>query len=218
MKEWLIAHRGIRSTARENTLKAFLAVKDYPVGWVELDVHSTCDNVLVVHHDFNIGSLIIKNTAFSDLKTADPELITLKEALQAVANCAPIVIEIKQTIGSGHIQVAKVLKSNPGWRVASYDINELFKQAEAGVEKNRMFLYSHKKHPLQLLKQAEDHGFGGIGISSYLLCPIAIWLTNRKGMQIFTYTLNLLPVAWVMRKLFPYLGICTDRPDLLQKL
>lgn len=218
MKDWLIAHRGARCDGRENTLAAFKAVKNYPLGWVELDLHSTKDNIVVIHHNFDINGLIIKQTAFKDLKKQDPELLTFKEAIIAINASVPVIVEIKETHGNGHTQIAKILHNNPSWRVASYDLKELLKQADAGIDKNRMFLYSHKCHPLKLLNTAQKHDFGGIGLSSYLLNPTAIWLTHHKKMQIYTYTVNSLIIAWILRRLFPYLGICTDRPDRLQKL
>jgi glycerophosphoryl diester phosphodiesterase len=49
-----IAHRGVRSVARENTIPAFLAAVENSAlacDGVELDIHSTASGQLVVHHD-----------------------------------------------------------------------------------------------------------------------------------------------------------------------
>lgn len=58
-KSLIIAHRGVTSLAIENTLKAFrLAVEKStprPDG-VELDVHSTADGKIAVHHDPTLPS------------------------------------------------------------------------------------------------------------------------------------------------------------------
>lgn len=47
----LIAHRGVRSLAPENTLAAFLKVKALKIKWVELDVRFTACGEAVVFHD-----------------------------------------------------------------------------------------------------------------------------------------------------------------------
>ncbi|MBP7094566.1 MAG: glycerophosphodiester phosphodiesterase [Spirochaetia bacterium] len=47
----VIAHRGFRSVAPENTLAAFSAAFDSGAAWIELDVAASSDGELVVIHD-----------------------------------------------------------------------------------------------------------------------------------------------------------------------
>lgn len=47
----VIAHRGFRSVAPENTLAAFAAAFDSGARWIELDVAASADGELVVIHD-----------------------------------------------------------------------------------------------------------------------------------------------------------------------
>ena len=47
----VLAHRGARTVAPENTLVAFSTALDQGAAGVELDVHRTADDGLVVHHD-----------------------------------------------------------------------------------------------------------------------------------------------------------------------
>ncbi len=47
----VIAHRGFRSVAPENTLAAFAAAFDSGASWIELDVAASSDGELVVIHD-----------------------------------------------------------------------------------------------------------------------------------------------------------------------
>ncbi len=61
----LFAHRGVSSLAPENTLAAFKKVRELGIPGVELDVHLTKDEKLVVIHDESIkrtGRLISKET------------------------------------------------------------------------------------------------------------------------------------------------------------
>ncbi|MCB0054235.1 MAG: hypothetical protein KDE24_32350, partial [Caldilinea sp.] len=48
----IFAHRGARRVAPENTLPAFAAALAMGVDGIELDVHRTTDEQLVVIHDF----------------------------------------------------------------------------------------------------------------------------------------------------------------------
>lgn len=47
----VLAHRGMSTTHRENTLAAFAGARDVGADGVELDVRRTGDGALVVHHD-----------------------------------------------------------------------------------------------------------------------------------------------------------------------
>src|SRR3954471_19199034 len=50
-----IAHRGMPRLARENTLPSFELAMDAGADGLELDVHTTADGVVVVHHDPDLG-------------------------------------------------------------------------------------------------------------------------------------------------------------------
>lgn len=49
-----IAHRGARAFAPENTLEAFAKAQTFGCEMIELDVHLSRDNELIVHHDDNL--------------------------------------------------------------------------------------------------------------------------------------------------------------------
>lgn len=53
----LFAHRGLHRAHIENTLDAFLAARDAGVPGIELDVHLTADEKLVVFHDDRTGRI-----------------------------------------------------------------------------------------------------------------------------------------------------------------
>ena len=54
---WVIAHRGASSEERENTLPAFERAIELGADFVELDVQSASDGVLVVFHDLDLDRL-----------------------------------------------------------------------------------------------------------------------------------------------------------------
>jgi glycerophosphoryl diester phosphodiesterase len=51
-RPYVIAHRGISGRYPENTLLAFQKAIEAKADWIELDVHMTADNVVIVSHDW----------------------------------------------------------------------------------------------------------------------------------------------------------------------
>ena len=98
LKYNLIAHRGIHYNYRENTLKAFreAMLKKYII---ELDVHLSKDNIVVVFHDNNLKRLTginknIKDLTYDEIKNII-DVPTLNEVLSLVKGKVPIIIELK---------------------------------------------------------------------------------------------------------------------------
>lgn len=96
IKRRITAHRGLTEFGeKENTINAFEAAIKYNIEAVELDVHKTKDNILVVHHDFEISNLLIKNTNYEDLLKIKPDLPTLENVINLAKNKLFLDIEIK---------------------------------------------------------------------------------------------------------------------------
>ncbi|MBA1421047.1 MAG: glycerophosphodiester phosphodiesterase [Epsilonproteobacteria bacterium] len=95
-KPLIVAHRGTHLKGIvENTLEAFKAAFTYNVDAIEGDFHLTKDNVIVCHHDYNIGHLEIRDNTLDTLQTLQPNLPTLTEVLALVPPDKTIYIEIK---------------------------------------------------------------------------------------------------------------------------
>ncbi len=92
----VLAHRGASRRARENTLAAFRLAGELGADGVELDVHRSADDVLVVHHDADVAGFgLIAAQPFAALRTHDPEIPTLAETLDVVAPMQLVNIEMK---------------------------------------------------------------------------------------------------------------------------
>ena len=86
----LIAHRGNKEKAFENTLKAFYdAINSDYVGF-ECDVRVTKDNILIIYHDSLYKGKLIKNMLYKDLDN----ILTLKDVLNIQTNKI-IMLDIK---------------------------------------------------------------------------------------------------------------------------
>lgn len=94
-KPLVLAHRGARREEPENTIPAFTRALRQGADGIELDVHRTSDNSLVVHHDADTPELgVLANLTVKEIKLSRPDIPTLEEVFTACKNCL-INVEIK---------------------------------------------------------------------------------------------------------------------------
>ncbi|WP_133136346.1 glycerophosphodiester phosphodiesterase [Legionella rowbothamii] len=99
----LIAHRGAHDHAHgvmENTLTAFRLAAKAGCWGIELDVHATADQVLVVNHDPTLKrlwgrDLTIAEASFADLRAQVPQIPTLAEVVAEFGGKVHLFIELK---------------------------------------------------------------------------------------------------------------------------
>jgi glycerophosphoryl diester phosphodiesterase len=107
-----LAHRGYHDAAArrpENALTAFRAAIDAGYG-IELDVQRSADNKAVVFHDDTLERMTVRTGAVADysaerlckmaLRESDDLIPTLAEVLALVAGRVPLLIEIKELLGT----------------------------------------------------------------------------------------------------------------------
>ena len=95
----VLAHRGARTVAPENTIEAFTIALAQGADGVELDVHRTADDGLVVHHDAEAPGLgVLARRTIAEIRSARPEIPTLAEVLDACAGSL-VNVEIKNLPG-----------------------------------------------------------------------------------------------------------------------
>ncbi len=108
---WLIAHRGARNEAPDNTLAAFEAAWAYPIDGIELDVQLTRDGTPVLFHDITLSKVGGGRRRVSDLSADElwqldwgasrgsafrGELVpTLAEVLEEYSGATRLFVEIK---------------------------------------------------------------------------------------------------------------------------
>ena len=91
-----IAHRGMPRLATENTLPSFALALECGADGIELDVHATRDDIIVVHHNSALHSgTQIRETALADLLKEMPDLPTLVAVCELVNGRAELFVEIK---------------------------------------------------------------------------------------------------------------------------
>ena len=93
-----IGHRGAKGYCQENTLESFQKALDLGCDGIELDVHLSNDNVLVVIHDDAINRTTTGSGFVSDFTSSELLKLgipTLEEVVNLVSKKAIINIEIK---------------------------------------------------------------------------------------------------------------------------
>ena len=130
---WVIGHRGAAGLAPENTLAAFEHAVRLGVDAVELDVHLSADQHLVVIHDERVdrttnGSGKVADAPLSALRMLDAgageRVPTLDEVLEAVPGHVAINIELKGRGTARRVARAVAPRKRP-LLVSAFDHGEL---------------------------------------------------------------------------------------------
>ena len=111
LTEKIISHRGIYDNKNifENSLEAITKAKEKNY-IVEIDIHITKDDQIVVFHDYNTKritkkDMIRENNNYKDLNNQDIYHIPLlEEVLELVNGKVPLLIEIKQKRKAGKLE------------------------------------------------------------------------------------------------------------------
>ncbi len=93
----VLAHRGARRQAPENTLASFRRARELGADGVELDVHRTIDGVLVVHHDADREDLgILAHLTAAEITRRAPEIPHLVDVLDEMSGLL-VNVELKNS-------------------------------------------------------------------------------------------------------------------------
>jgi len=230
----IIAHRGFSSKAPENTLSAIEKALQLGVDMIEIDVHLTSDNQIVVIHDDTLdrttngrGKVVSKNLAY--LKQLDAgswfhhsfnseKIPTLDEVLSLVDGKAVVLIEMK---GDTNIYpelpvlLAKKLIDAQAfdWCIAqAFEIKLIDKLYRFAPTISCFYLIENEA----IHFNQQNYFYKAINPNFDLLDDELVNNLHDNGLKTFPYTVN---KKEDMLKLinFNVDGIITDYPDILKK-
>jgi glycerophosphoryl diester phosphodiesterase len=194
----IFAHRGLHARERENTVAAFVAARLEGADGVELDVRSTLDGALVVHHDHICEGLTISTTRQRDLPSYVP---TLDDALDACEGLE-VNVEIKNSRGRGETfydetgNLARdVVRHVQGVRWAERVIVSCFDQATCAAARSfdaevGVGWLLWKVDPSSALLQSHVLGFSAVH-PHYKSVDASLMLEARElGLKVNTWTVN----------------------------
>ena len=100
MKKLIIAHRGVTSPARENTLEAFRKAVDLRADMIEFDVRRTRDGRYVIHHDPDLSGKSLIDMTLQEIRdrarSVGFDIPGLEEVLELARGRIGLDIELKE--------------------------------------------------------------------------------------------------------------------------
>ena len=228
----IIAHRGASGSAPENTIPAIIkGIKD-GANYIEIDVHQTLDNKIIVIHDYSVdrttnGEGDIRNLKYSEIKQLDAgkwfsdefestKVPLLEEVIELIPDTVKLIIEVKGDsseypgIENNIVNIVKESNSENKVILKSFDEDVLAKFKSLAPEIPRLLVYVFgfcvMETDVQYLQHYEMFLTEGFVNSAHEEgYKIIAWGVQSKSNmeQVLSYGVD---------------GIETDHPDLLVKL
>lgn len=162
MSTLVIAHRGASGYELENSLAAFRAAVAAQADGVELDIHSTADGEIIVHHDASIRGVPIAQANASELgrlrlRNGEP-VPTLSQVLEAIGPALKVFVEIKVLDPRWDQRLFEVLDKGPnprGYAIHSFAYHVVRRLGDQRPDIPRGLLSEvHTKLPRKSLQDA----------------------------------------------------------------
>lgn len=216
-RTWIIAHRGAREEAPENTASALKRAAELPIDGVEFDVQMSSDGRPILFHDRTLFRINGSRSKIADLtynelaridwgnwfgtSFANEPLTTLESALSILNTCPNICIEIKshpsdQASGNTYRLTDKVvgMLNQPDMRstkdralILSFDPQVLTRASQLDADL-RCVLNLPEKGPL--IQHSDTRHLWAVGVKiSNLSAKLVRWAQGRQ-LRVFTYTCN----------------------------
>lgn len=218
----VIAHRGASGHAVENSLAAFRKAVELGSDGVELDIHSTADGALLVHHDPHVPGVGLisqqRHAAFDQYRLSNGESIpTLGQTLE-VLDGQDVWIELKTLAGEWDGRLFAALDAAPAnvcCGVHSFDHRIVHRLGEQRPTLRRgLLLSSYLLDNSQILHSA---GADTLWMEAALIDAALVADLHEDGRDVIAWTAN---EAADIRRLVDLGvdGICGNYPDRIRHL
>ena len=239
----IIAHRGESFIAPENTLAAINLAWEHGADAIEIDVHLTYDNEIVVIHDKRTGrtgniNYSVKKSPLAKLKEVDvgvkkgdefigEKIPTLQEVIQTVPPKGKLIIEIKcgtEILAPLSIVLEHSKLMNHQIELICFDLKvisdakKFLPQFKALWLLNLDYYLPHwmlRTNVVKVVERVNEYGLDGInGWAGNMLNRKFVRAFKKEGLWVYTWTINDVQTA---EKLIDYGvdAITTDRPAWL---
>jgi len=226
---FLISHRGYKKEHPENTMEAYMDAENNNFNWIELDVVSTKDSIVVCSHNFDLeretdGSGYISETDYSALNPINAgvntqnrqvyRIPTLIDVIDNLRDSTKVNLEIKAPLPhdlSTARALGKIIKRLPIDRIIISSFNPfvilyfrlLYRNVITGFlyQNIEYFWFTNWIHPSYLHPRADLIDDSLIAFAKTKNMGINVWTINNRGSYL-----------WCNSKKLD--GIITDRrPD-----
>lgn len=220
----VIAHRGARRAAPDNTLPAFRIAREMGSDWVELDVRRSADDIAVVFHD----PVLADGRVIADVELMDlpPFVPTLAQVLVESAGMG-VNIEIKNQSDEAGFDpshrvaelVAEELAANvsalnalSGVMISSFNSDTLRRLYSIAPDHEQAFLFTDIELD-ELFAGDEVEFLRAVHPADDWVTPDRVRAAHEHGLLVNVWTVND-PERIVELAEMGVDGICTDVPDL----
>lgn len=232
-----IAHRGASGIAPENTLTAFKTAIEIGVDAIELDLHGTVDDQIVVIHDptldrtTNLNGLIKQITlnkikhvdagSWFDKKFKGEPIPTLSEVLTFAADKTISVLEIKDTtITKRVVEIVREMDVLNQVIIISFDFStiETVRSVEPKISTGLLIGGRNGNVcPIQLCQKLSLIGSNILNVHHELITPEFAYEVRRRGITLWCWTVDDIDR---IRELLSYgvQGITSNYPDIFEKV
>ena len=214
----VIAHRGASGYEVENSIAAFRAAADRGADAVELDIHTTADGALIVHHDERIGEHLIAHSSLHQVRAqrlpnGEP-IPTLEEALAAIVPRMIACVEIKGLAPRWDERLFEAIdRSGTPEQVMlhGFDHRIIHRMGEKRPLIHRGVLSA--SYPMQPVRAIEDADAGILWQEASCVDEALAAAVHAAGFRLFVWVVD--EVAAMRRFLaFGVDGLCTNLPDV----
>lgn len=243
--EKIIAHRGESFNAPENSLSAIKMAWENGATAVEIDIHLTADNEIVVIHDSHTGrvgdrKLFIRKSKLHELKSIDigikkaktykgERIPSLNEIIETVPLGAKLIIEIKcgKEIIAPLIQLLKNSKlRNYQIEIISFHLEVLALIKKQVPQYKTLYLLDldyYLPHwllyirPEKIIKTIKKFGLDGVNVwAGKIITQSFVKAFHDENLCIYAWTINDLNIA---KRILTYGvdAITTDRAEWISK-
>ncbi len=219
----VIGHRGC-AYEPENTIRAIKKAIDIGVDIVEVDVHLSKDNELVVIHDERLdrttnGKGLVKDFTLEELRQFDAgkgeRLPTLQDVIDTCRGKVQLLIELK-ALGS-EIKVLKKLEENrfrdevyiiSFWHQMIKHVRELDRDIKTGV----LFV----GHPVNASRLAKETGANALVLNYKFISKDLVRDAHKDNLKVFVWNVDTEYETKEMLDLWVD-GIGSNKPDIVLK-
>ncbi len=215
----IVAHRGASGHRCENSLEAFLEARRLGADGVELDVHTTRDGALVVHHDPDLpglGSIVdLELVQVRHHRLANGEPIPDLAAALAVLSGMEVWIELKTLPPPADAELLSTIDAAPSpltCAVHSFDHRIIARIGAQRPQLRRGILSA--SYPVDPIVQLERAGANTLWQEWHLIDTQLAEGLHRRGAQLIAWTVNNSAVAHRLTGLGVD-GLCGNFPERL---
>ena len=241
----IIAHRGESFDAPENSLSAINRAWKNGAKAVEIDIHLTVDNEIVVIHDKHTGrvsnkKLFVNKSKLNELKSVDigikkseafkgEQILTLNEVLETVPLEAKLIIEIKcgKELINPLVELLKSTKlKNNQIEIISFNLKVLTLLKKEMPHYKALWLldldyylphWLLRVKPKKIIKTVKNNGLDGVNVWAGKIIKHSFVKTfKEEGFLFYVWTVNDLHEA---QRVLAYGvdALTTDRAEWISK-